>query len=58
MNVWNEDSVRDLLGEICLEARSVIFESKNYSEGSKEPLNIFFFIVKTFIFGISQLDSV
>ena len=43
MNVWNEDPVRDLLGEICLEARSVIFESKNYSEGSKEPLNIFFY---------------
>ena len=41
MDVWNEDSVRDLLGEICLEAKSVIFESKNYSEGSKEPLNIF-----------------
>ena len=41
MDVWNEDSEWDLLGEIGLEARSVISESENYSEGSQEPLNIF-----------------
>ena len=41
MDVWNKDSAQDLLGEIGLEARSVTFESKYYSEGSKVPLNIF-----------------
>lgn len=43
---WNEDSIWELLGEISLEARGVmvralISEPRNYSEGSKEPLNIF-----------------
>lgn len=44
---WNEDSTWDLLGEkACLEAkgamaRAWISEPRNYSKGSKEPLNIF-----------------